>query len=270
MASDEQLSDLGIDPNVPSVARMYDYYLGGKDNYASDREAADRVLAAMPYVLEFTRANRRFLSRAVTMLAERGVRQFLDIGSGLPTQENTHEVAQRVAPDSHVVYVDNDPIVLVHGRALLADGPRTTVLQADVLRPESIMEHPEVRERFDFSEPIAVLLLAVLHFVPDEARPGEIVARLLEPLAPGSHLVVSHGFLGKQDADKEGAVRDQYGRTGAGDIIPRTREELLGFFEGTEVLPPGLVPVSDWHPDAGFFEPDMSRTGFLGGVGRVR
>ncbi|MBE1535579.1 SAM-dependent methyltransferase [Actinomadura algeriensis] len=269
MELDEQLSDLGIDPSVPSVARMYDYYLGGKDNYASDREAADRVLAAMPYVLEFTRANREFLSRAVTMLAERGVRQFLDIGSGLPTRENTHQVAQRVAPDARVVYVDNDPIVLVHGRALLADGSRTTVLQADVLDPDAIMEHPEVRERFDFSEPIAVLMLAILHFVADDARPAEIVARLREPLAPGSHLVISHGFLGERDADKEGDVRDQYGRTGAGDIIPRTREELLGFFAGTEVLPPGLVPVSDWRPDAGFFEPDMSRTGFLGGVGRI-
>src|SRR4051794_3580604 len=141
---------------------MYDYYLGGKDNYAADRTAADQVVAAMPNVLTFTRANRRFLARVVTLLARQGIRQFLDIGSGLPTQENTHEIAQRTALECRVVYVDNDPVVLAHGRALLADNPRTTVVQADLRDPGGIMDNSEVRRLLDFDEPVAVLLLAIL------------------------------------------------------------------------------------------------------------
>ncbi|MFI0355253.1 SAM-dependent methyltransferase [Actinomadura sp. 9N407] len=258
-----------IDPETPSVARMYDYYLGGKDNFAADRRAADQVVAAMPNVLEFTRANRRLLSRAVTMLAERGVRQFLDIGSGLPTQENTHEVAQRAASDAQVIYVDNDPIVLVHARALLADNPLTTVVQADLLEPQGILDHPEVKARIDFDQPVAVLLLAILHFIPDEARPAEIVSTLRAPLVPGSHLVISHGHRGRVTQEIETQVRSAYGRTGARDIIPRGPEEVMAFFDGTELVGSGLVQVADWRPDGDPFEPDMSRPGFLGGVGRV-
>jgi SAM-dependent methyltransferase len=258
-----------IDPNVPSVARMYDYYLGGKDNFAADRAAADQVVAAMPNVLEFTRANRRLLSRAVTMLAERGVRQFLDVGSGLPTQENVHEVAQRAAPDSRVIYVDNDPIVLAHARALLADNPLTTVVQADLRDPQAILDHPEVKARLDFDEPVALLLLAILHFVPDEARPAEIVATLRAPLVPGSHLVISHGHRGEVSQEVESQVRSAYGRTGARDIIPRTADEVLTFFAGTELIGSGLVQVADWRPDDEPVESDLSRPGFFAGVGRV-
>ncbi|MFB4319875.1 SAM-dependent methyltransferase [Actinomadura sp. 21ATH] len=267
--SDQQHPEWVIDPGTPSVARMYDYYLGGKDNFAADRAAADQVVAAMPNVLEFTRANRRLLSRAVTMLAERGVRQFLDIGSGLPTQENVHEVAQRAAPDSRVIYVDNDPIVLVHARALLADNPLTTVVQADLLDPRGILDHPEVKARFDFTQPVAVLLLAILHFVPDEARPAEIVATLREPLVPGSYLVISHGHAGAVTPEVESRVRSAYGRTGARDIIPRRAAEIAAFFAGTELVGSGLVQVADWRPDGGPIESDLTRPGFLGGVGRV-
>ena len=258
-----------IDPEVPSVARMYDYYLGGKDNFAADREAADQVVSAMPNVLEFTRANRRLLSRAVTMMAGRGVRQFLDIGSGLPTRENVHEVAQKAAPGSRVIYVDNDPIVLVHARALLADNPLTTVVQADLREPESIVDHPEVRSRIDFDEPVGLLLLAILHFVPDEDRPAGIVAKLRKPLAPGSFLVISHGHRGEVAQGVEDQVRSAYGRTGAGDIVPRGIDEVGAFFEGTEMAGPGLVQVADWRMGAEPFEPDMSRPGFLAGVGEV-
>jgi hypothetical protein len=258
-----------IDPETPSVARMYDYYLGGKDNYASDREAARQVLAAMPNVLEFTRANRRLLSRAVTMMAARGVRQFLDIGSGLPTQENVHEVAQRAAPDSRIVYVDNDPIVLTHARALLADNPLTTVVQADLRDPEGLLDDPGIKAWIDFDQPVGLLLLAILHFVPDEDRPAEIVARLRAPLAPGSYLVISHGHKGEISRNVEDQVRSAYGRTGAGDIIPRGVDEVTALFEGTELIGPGLVQVADWRPDGEPIPPDMSSPGFLAGVGRV-
>ncbi|MGP4028729.1 SAM-dependent methyltransferase [Actinomadura sp. 3N407] len=258
-----------IDPETPSVARMYDYYLGGKDNFAADRQAADQVVAAMPNVLEFTRANRRLVSRAVTMMAGHGVRQFLDIGSGLPTQENVHQVAQRAAPDSRVVYVDNDPIVLVHARALLADNPMTTVVEADLREPGSILDHPEITTRIDFDRPVALLMLAILHFVPDEDRPAEIVAKLRAPLVPGSYLVISHGHRGEVSRDVEERVRSAYGRTGAGDLVPRGADEVMTFFEGTELVGPGLVQVADWRADAEPFEPDLSRPGFLAGVGRV-
>jgi SAM-dependent methyltransferase len=258
-----------IDPETPSVARMYDYYLGGKDNFAADRKAADQVVAAMPNVLEFTRANRRLLSRAVTVMAAHGVRQFLDIGSGLPTQENVHEVAQRAAPDSRVIYVDNDPIVLTHARALLADNPLTTVIQADLREPESILDHPGVKDRIDFDRPVGLLMLAILHFIPDEDDPADIVARLRAPLTAGSYMAISHGHRGEITRDVEDQVRSAYGRTGAGDIIPRGIDEVMTFFEGTELVGPGLVQVADWRVDAEPFEPDMSRPGFLAGVGRV-
>ncbi|MFB4306821.1 SAM-dependent methyltransferase [Actinomadura sp. GTD37] len=258
-----------IDPEIPSVARMYDYYLGGKDNFAADRRAADQVVAAMPNVLEFTRANRRLLSRAVTMMAGRGVRQFLDIGSGLPTQENVHEVAQRAAPGSRVIYVDNDPIVLTHARALLADNPLTTVVQADLREPEAVLGHPEVKSRIDFDQPVGLLLLAILHFIPDEDRPARIVAGLRARLAPGSYLAVSHGYRGAISRDVEDQVRSAYGRTGAGDLIPRGVDEVMAFFEGTELVGPGLVQVADWRADAEPLQSDMSPPGFLAGVGRV-
>jgi hypothetical protein len=267
--SDEHHPEWVIDPEIPSVARMYDYYLGGKDNFAADRAAADQVVAAMPNVLEFTRANRVLLSRAVTMMAAHGVRQFLDIGSGLPTQENVHEVAQRAAPGCRVVYVDNDPIVLTHARALLADNPLTTVVQADLREPDTILGHPDVKARIDFTQPVGLLLLAILHFIPDEERPADIVARLRAPLVPGSYLAISHGHAGEVTQDVEDRVRSAYGRTGAGDIIPRGAGEVAEFFRGTELVGPGLVQVADWRPDAEPFRSDMSRPGFLAAVGRV-
>ena len=258
-----------IDPDIPSVARMYDYYLGGKDNYAADRAAADQVVAAMPSVLEFTRANRRLLSRAVTMMAGQGVRQFLDIGSGLPTQENVHEVAQRAAPDARVVYVDNDPIVLAHARALLANNPLTTVVQADLREPEGIIGHPEITSRIDFDEPVGLLLLAILHFIPDGDRPAGIVAGLRAALAPGGYLAITHGHRGAITRDVEDQVRSAYGRTGAGDLIPRGVDEVAEVFAGTELVGSGLVQVADWRADDAPVQSDMASPGFLAGVGRV-
>ncbi|MFI0349969.1 SAM-dependent methyltransferase [Actinomadura sp. 9N407] len=270
MPTDELPPEWVIDPHRPSVARMYDYYLGGKDNFEADRAAAERAIAAVPSTLAFTRANRCFLAKAVTMLAERGVRQFLDIGSGLPTQENVHQVAQRAAPDAKVAYVDNDPIVLVHARALLADSERTKVIEADLREPESILHDETVQSHFDFDEPIALLMLAVLHFVPEEADPYGIVEKLKAPLAAGSHVVISHGHAGEIPEALEEQVRGAYGRTEAGDIVPRGPERVMRFFDGCDLLPPGLVPVEDWQPGVDFFEPDLSRAGFIGGVGALR
>jgi SAM-dependent methyltransferase len=267
---EERIPSWVLKPHVPNVARMYDYYLGGKDNFAADRAAADRVVAAMPNVLKFTRANRGFLSRAVTLLAGQGIRQFLDIGSGLPTQENTHEIAQRAAVDSRVIYVDNDPVVLAHGRALLADNARTTVVQADLRDPKGILDHREVRRLLDFTEPVAVLLLAILHFVPDEANPAGIVATLRESLVPGSYLVITHGHAGRVSKDIEKQVRDAYSSTAAGDIIPRSPEQILGYFEGMDVLEPGVVPVEAWRPEVGPVPIDLVKPGFFAVVGRKR
>jgi SAM-dependent methyltransferase len=269
VTTEERPPEWVIDPDKPSVARMYDYYLGGKDNFAADRAAADRVVQALPNVLEFTRANRTFLSQVVTLLAERGIRQFLDIGSGLPTQENVHEVAHRNAPDAHVVYVDHDPIVLTHARALLIDSPQTKVVQGDLRDPEAILTHEVVQAQIDFDRPVAVLLVAILHFIRDDAQAAEIVARLRERMVRGSYLVVSHGYAGDADKDTEHEVRSAYAKTAAGDIVPRTREQILGYFEGMELLGPGLVQVGDWRPEDGPVESDLSKVGFLGAVGKV-
>ncbi len=270
MDDEERIPSWVLKPHVPNVARMYDYYLGGKDNYAADRAAADQVVAAMPNVLDFTRANRRFMSRVVTLLARQGIRQFLDIGSGLPTQENVHEIAQRTAIESRVVYIDNDPVVLAHGRALLADNPRTTVVQADLRDPKTIIENPEVRRLLDFDEPVAVFLLAILHFVPDGANPARIVKTLRDPLVPGSYLVISHGHAGKVSKDVEKQVRGAYSNTAAGDIIPRTPEQILEYFDGMDLLEPGLVPVEAWRPEEGPVRVDLTKGGFFAVVGEKR
>ncbi|WP_214108981.1 SAM-dependent methyltransferase [Acrocarpospora catenulata] len=269
MTDHEQAPAWVINPHVPSVARMYDYYLGGKDNFAADREAADHILAVMPYVRDFTRDNRAFLSRSVRLVADAGVRQFLDIGSGLPTRENVHQVAQQTAPDSRVVYVDNDPIVLAHGRALLAENPLTTVVQADLREPKTLLDHPEVRSRLDFSQPVALLLLAVLHFVADDEEAAAIVAQLRERLAPGSYVIISHGHAGRVSKQDEALVRDAYKATKAGNLTPRSPEQILAYFDGLELLEPGLVPVEAWRPEYDVL-PDWDKAGFLGAVGHQR
>ena len=259
----------GIDPSVPSPARIYDYLLGGKENYAADREAAAQLIQAAPNAQEEVRANRRFLIRAVEYLADQGIRQFLDIGTGLPTQENVHEVALRKAPDSRIVYVDNDPIVLVHARALLGRNPQVIVVEGDLREPEGILDNPEVTAHLDFSEPVGLLLVAILHFIPDEAA-YPAVAKLRDRLAPGSHLVISHGSAGRLDDKGVAAIRRVYARSSAGEAVARTREEILRFFEGCELVEPGVVTVDEWRPREG--EPVRTRTEgavVYGGVGVV-
>ncbi|MEU1017264.1 SAM-dependent methyltransferase [Streptomyces sp. NPDC005898] len=238
-----------VDVSIPSVARMYDYYLGGKDNYAVDRAACEELNKVVPSTRVLAINNRRFLQRAVRWLAqEQGIRQFLDHGSGLPTQDNVHQVAQRVDPDSRVVYVDNDPIVLAHGRALLEENENTAVIQADMRDTDGIMSHPEVERLIDFTQPVAALFVSVLHCIPDEDDPAGLIRRVADRLAPGSFLVVCQ--LVSEDQKTRDFVTDfmrvstqgQWGRV-------RTAAELGAILEGLEVLEPGLVEVSTWKPD---------------------
>lgn len=261
----------GVDPTVPSVARIYDYLLGGKDNFAVDRAAAEKLIELTPNVREGVQANRRFLSRAVRFMCANGIRQFLDIGTGLPTQENVHQVALRVAPESRIVYVDNDPIVLSHGRALLEDNPQTIVVEGDMREPETIVDNPRVTEHLDFGEPVGLLMLAVLHFVPEGGDAERIVKTLRDRLAAGSGMAISHLSYGDLEPEKIREGRELYKKTSAGTVTPRSHAEILRFFDGFELAEPGLVPTEDWRPEQG--EPRLPPLpGVVGyaGVGLLR
>ena len=242
-----------FDPSVPSPARMWNYWVGGKDHFAADRAAADRIAETIPGLPALAKSVRRFLREIVyTLAAEHGVRQFLDIGTGLPTADNTHEVAQRAVPQSRIVYTDYDPSVLAHARALLTSTPegRTSYVQADLRDTDGILK--AAGETLDFSRPVAVLLMAVLHFIPDEDDPYRIVSRLMEATPAGSYLVILHApsDLFPSDAIAEHARR--YNTSGAERIRPRSQEEVSRFFEGLELVPPGLATLSDWLASSPF------------------
>jgi hypothetical protein len=260
----------GIDTSRAHPARMYDYYLGGKNHFAADREAAERALRGWKSGRTGLRENRKFLGRAVRYLAgDLGVRQFLDIGTGLPTENNVHEVAQRADPLSHVVYVDNDPMVLAHARALLASSPegRTAYIQADLREPESILSSPVVREVLDFSQPIALMLVAILHFMPDEFKPARIITTLLDALPTGSYLVASH-LTGEHDRAGM-AIGAQAYRDAAIPMQLRDADEFAELaFGGLELVPPGVVLVSDWRPDDAGPPPTPAEVASYGGIGR--
>ncbi|GLW98620.1 SAM-dependent methyltransferase [Microtetraspora sp. NBRC 16547] len=237
----------GVDPNRPSSARIYDYAIGGKDNYAVDRQVAETVFALAPEMRSMARQNREFLGRAVRFLAEEaGIRQFLDIGSGLPTQRNVHEVAHEVDPRCRVVYVDHDPIVARYGDALLATSGDVAFVQADLRAPDDYLGHPDLQRLIDFSEPVAVLMVAVLHFVPDEDGPAEVVTRLRDLMAPGSHLAISH-VTSEFRPQEIGNLVAVSGRAGA-PWVARDRAEIMRFFDGFELVDPGLVTAPEWHP----------------------
>ncbi|MET7763989.1 SAM-dependent methyltransferase [Streptomyces sp. NPDC005393] len=234
----------------PHSARMYDYFLGGKDNYLADRQAAAKVLTLWPGVMIAARTNRAFMQRAIRFLAaERGIRQFLDIGTGIPTRPNLHEVAQSVAPESRVVYADNDPIVLAHAQHLLSSHPqgRTAYVNANVAEPKTVLTSPELTEVLDLSRPVALSLCALLHFVPDEWDPYGIVGQLVDALAPGSYLVLSHIT---PDFDPEATQRTvQIYHSGGIQGKIRSRAEVERFFTGLEMVEPGLVVPHRWHID---------------------
>jgi hypothetical protein len=237
-----------IDATVAHIARVYDYWLGGKDNFAADREAANEAIRAYPDLASSTRANRAFLARTVRYLAEKtGIRQFLDIGMGIPTTDNTHEVAQSVAPECRVMYVDNDPMVLTHARALLRSSPQgaTEYLDADVRDPEKVLH--EASWLLDFTKPVAVMLVAVLHLVSDSDDPYGIVRQLMSAVPPGSSLVISHVPC-DMHASAMKAMRARLNRLLTQPSTYRSREQVTRFFDGLELVPPGVVPIQEWNP----------------------
>ncbi len=259
----------GFDTSVPSVARIYDALLGGKDNYASDRQAAARIVAIEPDAADAARQNRAFLRRAVRYLArEQGIRQFLDIGSGLPSAGNVHEAAQSLAPQSRVVYVDNDPIVLAHARALLVGTPegRCGYVDSDLRDTGAIIK--QAGETLDFTQPVALLLLAVLHFVPDSDDPWEIVRRLVDALPSGSYLALSHATPESFTHPASKALLDSvYAATASGGVTPRPKGEIERFFSKLEMTEPGVVNITAWQSAPGGPE---TRTLLYGGVARKR
>jgi S-adenosyl methyltransferase len=250
MHEDEAAAGQGVDVTTPSVARMYDYYLGGKDNYEVDRQAVEELDKVVPSTRPLAINNRRFLRRVVGVLAEEyGVRQFLDHGSGLPTQDNVHQVAQRVNPQARAVYVDNDPIVLAHGRALLEENTNTAVIKADLRDTEGIFEHPEVRRLIDLSEPVGALFVSVMHCIPDSSDPAGVLRGIIERLPSGSFLVINQ--LVSEDKATRDFVTDFMAKS-TGDRWGRVRQahEVERYFDGLEILEPGLGEINDWRPDS--------------------
>ncbi|MFR9723645.1 SAM-dependent methyltransferase [Streptomyces sp. MS19] len=236
----------GIDVTRPSIARAYDAILGGKDNYAVDRELADAIVTQLPGAQVIAFDNRRVLARAIAAMSAAGVRQFIDIGSGLPTADNVHQVAQRHAPESRVVYVDNDPVVLAHGRALLAENDRTTVITGDLRDPAAIIGHEDTRRLIDFGQPVAVVLSAILHHLNDDEDPLALARYWRDAVPSGSHVYISH-FRSENDpgsARLEAILQQSLGRGRW-----RTDAEIEELFEGLTLLEPGIVPCALWRPE---------------------
>ncbi len=256
-----------FDTKVPNVARMYDFMLGGKDNYASDRAAVGKLAEMAPLAPLRARLNRAFLGRAVRYVAGQGVRQFLDVGAGLPTRENVHQVAQAAAPDSRTVYVDNDPIVLAHARALLSTDPQTAVAEGDVREPATILGDREIRALLDFARPVCVLLVAILHFVPDSDDPAAIVAAFRDAVAPGSYLILTHATMDgapPSEASRTSDAEAVYNQATA-PLIMRDPRQVSRLLDGFSLVEPGLVHITAWRPDT---PPDGGFDAFLGAVGR--
>jgi hypothetical protein len=227
----------GVDPATPSPARLYDYFLGGTINFAVDRAAAERLKAAAPDLLDAVWANRGFHGRAAVWMAEQGVRQFIDIGSGLPTQNNTHEAVHKVAPEARVVYVDNDPMVAAHAEALLAEDGTTTVITADLRNPDALLGDPALVRLIDFAEPAGVLMTSVIHFVPDEMDPWGLVARYMTAVAPGSYLALSHATYDNMPPRAVQASLETYARS-TDPVYLRPRAAVERLFEGLELVEP--------------------------------
>lgn len=238
-----------LNTSVPHSARIYDYLLGGKTNFPADREAAEAAISSFHSLRVTARENRRFMARAVRYVARQGIRQFLDVGTGIPTAPNTYEIAQQIAPDSHVVYVDNDPIVLVHARALMVSDPRgqTDYIQADMHDPDAITKHPRLLEVLEMDKPVALLLVAVLHSLEDAERPREIVSSLIDTLPVGSYLIASH-ITAEFNPEVEGVVRSYRAR--GVSFQARDQDEFAALaFEGMRMIDPGVVQLTDWRAD---------------------
>ncbi len=264
--TEEQPPAPGIDITVAHSARVYDYWLGGNDNFAADRALGEAMIRAIPALPAMARENRAFLARAVQYLTEEGVRQFLDIGTGIPTAGNVHEIAQEIAPESRVLYVDHDPIVLAHARALMTSTPegRTEFIQADIRNPEVILSAPELSKTLDLTQPVALMLVAILMYFHDDEGVYDWVAELVDALPSGSYVAITHptaDFNPPAMADAVSAA-SQAGIT----LVPRSKSEVERFFAGLELVEPGVVPVSTWHPDT--LNPDPQAAWYWAGVAR--
>ena len=245
MSTPDWAADVPLDK--PSPARMYDYYLGGHHNFAVDREAAEQIIAWVPNVRLIARANRAFLGRAVKFLAERGVDQFIDIGSGIPTVGNVHELVQSINPEARVLYIDNDPVAVAHTEALLAGQQHTRVVQLDLREAGDLFQRPVVQGLFDLQRPVAALMVAVLHFITDDAEVEQALTVLRAALPSGSYLAISHVTLGSADPNKAEVGQRVYARSTSG-ICTRSFEEIQALFGGWELVPPGVVYMPLWHP----------------------
>jgi hypothetical protein len=250
----------GIDPATPSPARLYDYYLGGTNNFRADRDAAERIRARMPELADAAWANRGFHQRAALWMAgTAGIRQFLDIGSGLPTQNNTHQALHKATREARVVYVDNDELVRVHASALLINAGSTRLVTADLRDPDGVLNHPQTRELIDFSQPVGLLMTAVLHFVADGSGPHGLIARYVAELAPGSYLALSHITADQKPPAAVQTIRDIYADA-TEQVYPRSRAEVERFFDGLELVPPyeGSAAAVTYVGEWGAEDPDMA------------
>jgi O-methyltransferase involved in polyketide biosynthesis len=266
VSSPEGAETAKLNADVPHSARLWNYWLGGKDNFAADRAVADQILAMVPEMVASARADRAFLGRVVRYFAaEVGIRQFLDVGTGIPTANNTHEVAQRLAPSSRIVYVDNDPLVLVHARALLTSHPegRTDYLDVDLREPDKVVA--AARRTLDFDQPIAVTMLGILNFIPDDDEAIRLVGKLVEAIPPGSYVAISHPTTEINGETMQAALR-LWNEGPAAKMVLRSAEQVKRLFGNLEMVEPGVVTCSRWHPDAG--AEDAEPVPHYGGVGR--
>lgn len=260
----------GIDTSVPNIARVYDFFLGGSHNFPADRQLAAKIEESMPHIADAARLNRSFLRRAVLFMIDSGIRQFLDVGSGIPTVGNVHEIAQAADPECRVVYVDKEPVAVTHSRMLLRDNDKAVAIRADIRDPEEIMGRPECKRLLDFDEPIGLLTLLVWHFVPDYDDPPGLLARYRQALAPGSILALTHFTLDGSSTGLRQALAD-VNKRGREEMFPRSYEQVTAMFNGFELVDPGLVVCAAWRPQGpgDFSNEPVENTLLYAGVARV-
>jgi hypothetical protein len=255
-----------LDAKRPNSARMYDYFLGGAQNFAVDRQAAEQAAAAFPYIRVSTRLNRSFLGRVVAHLTRQGVDQFLDLGSGIPTVGNVHEVAQHHNPKAKVAYVDYEPVAVAHGRRLLADNDNVTITQADIRNPHEVLSAPTVTELLDFDRPVAVLAMAILHFIPDSDHPHAMLAAYRTACAPGSYLAITHGSQVTLTDEQIAEFLEAYARTPTPALF-RDKDEIAALMHGYELIDPGLVLLPQWRPEHPVSDEEARESNIYGAVG---
>ena len=258
-----------VDTQVPNVARVYDYYLGGCCNFATDREFAQDILQGFPEARDFAIANRRYQGRAVRYVSQQGIRQFLDLGAGIPTVNPTHEVARSINPDARVVYVDNEPIAVAHSELMLVGDEHATVVQADLRKPQQVLKMPAIRDMLDLSQPVAVMILAMLHFVPGDEDPAGIIAEYVDALAPGSYLIISHATAEGPIGERVAVAAEKYAATKLPGHL-RTRDQVAELLRPVELVEPGIVWTAAWRPEDPEDAVDAEKSVAYAAVGRKR